>query len=250
MRIVMRGVTLAAVLAMTSTAVSAAPRETRYLGYATEQGSGRYLYTEVHRHQYDGVQWRSGNIRYVAPDGRLLGEKSLDFSRDPYVPLMRYRLPGAGYEERITAVSVNGLQLEKVRNGQVERKTLPRLPDLAADSGFNALLVDKLATLEAGKPVSLRLAVVGQLDQYRFRILPQGRIRVGDEQALRLRIQPDSLLRLLVDPIDVVYGLTSRELLQYRGVSNVLNPATGKAYLVDIDYRRKPASAPGTLPAP
>ncbi len=225
-------------------------REERYLGYASEQGSGSYLYTEVHRHQFDGRRWLSGSIRYIAPDGGLLGERVLDFKADPYVPLMQYRLRQGGYEERITAVDKGGISMERRVDGKLERQRLPRVADQAADSGFNAFLVDHLDTLAAGKPASLRFAVVGRLDQYRFRVKPQGRLVVSGEPALRLRVEPDSLLRLLVDPLEVVYGLQSRQLLRYQGISNLINPATGKAYQVDINYRDKPRTAPAALPTP
>lgn len=228
----------------------AEPREERYLGYAVEQGSGRYLYTEVHQHQYEGRRWLGGSIRYVAPDGQLLGEKQLDLRNNPYVPVMRYQLNVPAYEERITAVDAKRFVLEQRKNGKIERATLSVTVNQAADSGFNAFLVDHLDEFAAGQSVNLRFAVVGQLDQYRFRIKPAGRTVVAGEPALRLRVEPDSLLRLVVDPIDVVYGLTSRQLLSYRGVSNILDPATAKAYQVLISYRVKPASAPAKLPVP
>lgn len=238
------------VLATAMGEAAAAPREERYLGFASEQGSGRYLYTEVHRHQYDGRRWLGGSIRYVAPDGSLLGEKQLDFRADPHVPLMQYRLRQPAYEERITAVDAGGMVLEKRSQGRVERKRLARVPGQAADSGFNAFLVDHLDDLAAGRSVSLRFAVVGQLDQYRFRVKPLGRLTLAGEPALRLRVEPDSLLRLLVDPLEVVYGLQTRQLLRYQGVSNILDPVTGKAHAVVISYRDKPRNAPAVLPSP
>ena len=229
---------------------NAASREERYLGYAVDKASGRYLYTEVHRHQYDDRRWLGGSIRYVAPDGQLLGEKQLDFSANPYVPVMRYQLKVPAYEELITRVDGKRLLMEQRKAGKVERTTLPVMANQAADSGFNAFLVDRLDDFAAGKEVPLRLAVVGQLDQYRFRVKSLAKLKFAGEQALRLRVEPDSLLRLLVDPIEVIYGLESRQLLNYRGVSNLLDPATAKAYVVEISYRDKPKSAPAKLPLP
>lgn len=225
-------------------------REVTYLGYATEQGSGRYLYTEVHRHRYDGPRWLGGQIRYHGPDGRLLGEKSLDFRADPYVPISTYVLRNPAYEERILGVDANGIRMQKVADGRRTQKTLPRVANQAADSGFNAFLVDRLDALAAGETVNLRFAVVGQLDQYRFRVRRVEQLTVAGEPAVRLRVEPDSLLRLLVSPLEVVYGLRSRDLLYYSGVSNILDPATGKAWNVNISYRDKPAGTPANLPRP
>lgn len=244
------GLVFAALAMGASGPLRAEPRELRYLGYAVEQGSGRYLYTEVHRHQYDGARWLGGSIRYVAPDGRELAERQLDFRTDPYVPLMRYRLAGDAEEEAITAIGPSVVQLEQRTGTQVRRVTLPRRSRQAADSGFNAYLVDQLDNLAAGREVTLSMIVLGRLDQYRFRVLPAGRLTVAGEPALRLRIVPDSLLRLLVDPLEVIYGLRSRQLLHYHGPSNLLDPASGRSYAVDIDYRRRPSSAPAILPQP
>lgn len=228
----------------------AGPHELRYLGHAVAREDGRYLYTEVHRHRYDGQRWLAGSIRYVAPDGRLLGEKTLDFSADSHVPVMRYQLPGLGYEERITRVDAAAFVLARQRDGRQAQRTLPRTPGQAADAGFSVWIAGQLDTLAAGRSVSLRLAVAGQLDQYRFRISPDGQLQLGGENALRLRVRPDSALRLLVDPLEMVYGLDSRQLLRYQGPSNVLDPVSGKAYDVVISYREVPPGAPGRLPQP
>jgi len=244
-----RGI-LASLVLTGSVMTHAAIREERYLGYAVDQASGRYLYTEVHRHQYDNTRWLSGSIRYIAPDGQLLGEKQLDFRANPYVPVMRYQLKSPLYEELITTVDAKRFVMEQRKGGKAERASQAVVANQAADSGFNAFLVDHLDDFAAGREVPLRFAVIGQLDQYRFRVKPVAKLMLAGEPALRLRVEPDSLLRLLVDPIEVIYGLTSRQLLNYRGVSNVLDPATAKAYVVEISYRDKPKSVPLKLPVP
>lgn len=245
-------VLLGATLLMMATATAgAAVRESRYLGYATDLKSGRYLYTEVHRQQHDGERWLGGSIRYVAPDGSLLGEKTLDFRRDRYIPLMRYRLFKPAYEEAVTAITADTVSLVKVSDGKRRLAQLKRSADMAADSGFNAFVVEHLDQLAAGREVSLRFAVIGQLDQYRFRVSKTGELRREGEPAIRLAVRPDSLLRYLVPELTLVYGLQSRRLLEYVGVSNILDPATGKAYAVRIIYGEKPpAGAPAALPTP
>lgn len=226
-------------------AASAAPVEQRYLGYATDLETGAYRYTEVHRHRYDGNRWLGGSIRYVAPDGRLLGEKTLDFSRDPFVPLTRYRLTSPAYEEVIRAVGPDRVDMEKFSDGRRETASLARAGEFAADSGFHAYIVANLDALRAGQVKTMRLGVVGQLDQYRFRIRKLADLQREGEPSLRLQIEPDSLLRFLVPSLTVVYGLQSQRLLEYVGVSNLLDPQTGKAWNVRIVYTRQPpAGAP------
>lgn len=237
----MRRALVVLLLAVVALPAGAAVSEQRYRGYARDAVSGRYLYAEEHSQRYDGSRWLGGTIRYVDPAGRVLGEKTLDFSRDRYVPLMRYSLLAPSHGEAITAVGPDGLTLERSDDGRHETVTLPRQAGMAADSGFNAWLVDHLDELAAGKVLSLNFVVVGRLDAYRFRVRRTGDVQREGERAVALVVEPDSLLRYLVDPLRVVYGLTSRRLLQYQGLSNLVNPATGKPWQVEIVY---PSQAP------
>ena len=217
----------------------------RVTGQAVDLDSGQPIYREIHEQRYEGTRWLSGHIRYVAEDGRLLGEKTLDFSRDPFVPLTRYRLTSPAYEEVIRAVTPDRVDMEKFSDGRRETASLARAGEFAADSGFHAYIVANLDTLRAGQVKTMRLGVVGQLDQYRFRIRKLADLQREGEAALRLQIEPDSLLRFLVPSLTVVYGLQSQRLLEYVGVSNLLDPQTGKAWNVRIVYTRQPpAGAP------
>ena len=66
---------------------------------------------------------------------------------------------------------------------------------------------------------------------------------------MELRVEPDSLLRLLVDPLRLSYDVGNHHLLEYVGVSNIHDPATGSAYNVRIIYpSQAPPDAPKTLP--
>src|SRR3546814_15554688 len=66
--------------------------------------TNRYLYTEVHHQNVDGVRWLGGTILYYAADGTLIGDKTLDFSADPYIPVYRFDMKTDGYHEAITSV--------------------------------------------------------------------------------------------------------------------------------------------------
>jgi hypothetical protein len=67
--------------------------------------------------------------------------------------------------------------------------------------------------------------------------------------AITLAIEPDSLLRLFVDRLDLTYEVKTRYLLEYRGVSNMHDEKTGKAFNVRIIYTdQPPKDAPANLP--
>ncbi|ULQ45504.1 hypothetical protein JN531_010260 [Flagellatimonas centrodinii] len=227
----------------------AAQAETvRFYGYAFDLETDAYLYTEVHEQEIVDGQWRGGRIRYFDPAGELIGDKPLDFSQSPYIPVYRLDLPYKQYAEGISAVD-DEVTLFKEVDGTREEERVDARPMMAADSGFHSLLRDNFDTLMAGKTAKFRLLVAGNLDAYSFRARKVGDITFDGAPAVQLVVEPDSLLRLLVDRLELVYEPTQRRLLEYRGISNIHDPATDKPYNARIVYPSKPpAGAPETLP--
>jgi hypothetical protein len=106
-----------------------------------------------------------------------------------------------------------------------------------------------MAQLLAGKTLKFTFAAAGQLDSYSFRARKVGQTSFEGRPAIQLKVDPDSLLRFLVEPLILTYDPQSRQLLEYRGISNVINPATGKPYNARIAYYSKPPDdAPRNLP--
>lgn len=221
-----------------------------FYGYAYDLDSGDYLYTEVHQPRTEGDREVSSTIRYYAADGSLLGTKTLDYRADPYVPKFRFDLPQEGYAEGITA---NGERIEMLKisgPGKPEkRKSVVRDGLMVADSGFHHAVQDSLPRLLNGEEVSFRFVVAGQLDTFRFKVSRVGETRFEERPAVKLLVQADSLLRYLAPDLQLLYDPSSRRLLEYRGISNVHDPVTGKAYNARIDYfSTPPADAPKNLP--
>ena len=130
---------LAATLLLAAFAVRAEPQTLRFYGYAYDLQSGKYLYTEVYRENVQNGRWISGHTSYYDAGGHRLGEKTLSFAADPYVPLYDLSLPSAGYAEGITEVGAGQVRLfkqtaEKGRqDGSVPRaEVLAAVQDLAA----------------------------------------------------------------------------------------------------------------------
>ena len=229
---------------------AAAPETMKFLGYAYDLKSGKYLYTEAYDEQVEGGHWERGSTKYYSADGKKIGEKSVDFSADPFVPVYRLDLPGVGYSEGISRVSADGIDMFKEsREKGRQSATIKKSQQMAADAGFHAFIVANMAALVAGKTVPFKFGVAGQLDSYNFRARKIGDTEFEGRPAIRLQIEPDSLLRFAVDPLVLTYDPASKRLLEYRGVSNVINPTTGKAYNVRIVYTSKPPDdAPKNLP--
>lgn len=200
---------------------------------ATDPASGRELYRQVHEQLLDAQGRVATEVtRYLSPEGREIARKTLDYRAHRTVPLFRMEQPGAKVAEGL--LSHDGAQVEVFRrraDGETRRTlALEAGQAVAADSGFDHLLVDAFDALAAGRTVAFSLVVAGQLDRYRFRARATGNADVDGEAALQLRVEPDSLLRMLVDPIELSYARADRRLMRYVGVSNVQDPARGEVY--------------------
>ena len=236
-------------LLLAATACAAQASDAFY-GYAYDLASGKYLYTEVHQPVIEGGKEVASTIRYYAPDGKEIGKKTLDYRADAYVPKFRFDLPGEGYAEAITG---NGESIDMLKisgKGKEKRKSIARAAGLnAADSGFNHAVQDNLPKLVKGETVNFKFAVAGQLDSYRFKISKVGSGVFEGKPAVKLLVQADSLLRFVAPDLNLLYDAEAKRLLEYKGVSNIHDPASGKAYNARIAYYTKPPQdAPKNLP--
>ncbi len=222
----------------------------RFYGYAFDLNSNDYLYTEVHTQKIKNGKWVGGTIHYYLPDGRKLGIKTLDFRQDPYVPVYTLELPLTGYMEGVTdagdpiRMHKRGKTGEAVETGEVARKG-----DLAADSGFHSYLVDHFDELQAGKTLRFKFVVSGYLDTFSFKARKLGETTFEGRPVVKLDISPNSVLSIVAPDLTMLYDPKTRQLLEYKGTSNIHDPKSGDAYEARIVYSQQPPrGAPKKLP--
>lgn len=215
------------------TTTDAAPTQRSFSGRAVHAESGQWLYTEQHQQTVRAGRWVAGTIRYVSPSGQLLGEKKLEFSKDRFVPVMRTVYPVLQEEEAITQIGDGVVTMETVKAGQRKTKEVSRTAGLAVDSGFHVFVQEKLEELATGRTVQMQLGVISQFDHFRFRIR---KADGSDAKVIRLVVEADSMLRLLVPTVKLAYDLRTRDMLEYEGMSNLVDPQTRKAPVVRISY--------------
>lgn len=203
----------------------------RVIGYVRDTATQRYLYTEVHEQNIasDGAVL-TGVTTYYDPQGREIARKTLDYRANRTVPVYRMDMPALRYAEGISSNTPQAVLFKRDRD-QEARKTLPLGDGLvAADAGFNHLLQDQLTNIRQGDTVRFGLIVAGNTDRYRFRASKVDEQVVDGQTTLRILVEPDSMLRMLVQPIALTYNLKDRRLLSYQGTSNILDPDTSKVY--------------------
>lgn len=233
-----------AVALLSSVGALSAAQAGRVVGQVRDAQTQALLYTEVHDQTLapDGAV-QSGVTTYLDLQGKTFARKTLDFRQHRCIPLFTLDVPGQRYSEGIRRLGAKA-ELFK-RDGGEERRELLTVREglVAADEGFNQLLSDQLTALSKGETVGFTLLVAGSLDQFRFRARAvSGKLAEAATADARLpplvvRVEPDSMLRMVVPPIILHYDARSRVLLRYEGLSNIPNPATGKVFdRVRIEY--------------
>ncbi|MES0872610.1 hypothetical protein [Sinimarinibacterium thermocellulolyticum] len=221
----------------------------RFYGYAFDLKTDAYLYTEVHEQVIEDGRWVRGSIAYYRPDGSRIGFKPLDFSADPFVPVFELSLDDTGYREGITDNGDPIVVMRREKAGAaVETRRIAREGLTCADSGFHNVLVANFDRLMQRERVQLRLVVAGSLDQFKFRARRIDDGTFEGRTTARFLVEPDSLLRFVVDPLELSYDPDTRRLLEYRGLSNIPDPKTGKPYVTRIAYYSEPPAQAGRLP--
>lgn len=220
----------------------------RFCGYAYDLDGSRFRYTEHHAQRIEDGRWLGGTIDYVAPDGGRIGRKTLSFEAHPLIPVYRMELFGGRYVEGIESVAADHVVAFRQDLGELDRRRekVAYAAPAAADSGFHALIRRDLPSLLGGGRTRFAFIVAGALDQFRFRVGRAGDARFEGRPAVRLRAEPDTLLRWLVDPLDLTYDPANGQLLEYRGPTNLRDPLTGEGYDVRISFFAAP---PADLPA-
>lgn len=243
-----------ALLAAPLMAQAARDGTVRFRGYAYDQASGKYAYTENHEQHWANGKWLSGSVTYTAPDGTVLARKSLDFGNDPYIPLVRTDYTAGGYVEAITDNRDPIVAERRAKTGaEMKSRSIERRSPMVADAGLGRFIVAHFDRIMGGDSVQFRLVAPSQLDTYKFRVQRFEDTTFEGRPAVQFRIELDSFLRvlagLITGPIEVVYDPQEHHMLEFRGPSGLIDPKSGKRYGdVRVEYYTKtPADAPKNL---
>ena len=229
-------ISLLAGAAVAAPAFAEAQRVEAQVGYAYARDSGVPLYTEHHRFVYRNGALATHRVDYRRADGAPIGTKELDYGEHPYAPDFRMVDLRDGYIEGAEH-SAGGYRLYRQlgHRAPLEDQVVPQSLDLVADSGFDRYMRAHLQALMENGEGAIRLAVAGRLAAYGFRVQTRERERLFGRDAITLRVQIDSWLSWLVEPIDLTYDADNGRLLRYVGLSNIRSES-GERYDARIDF--------------
>ncbi len=229
-----------AVVLCTALATVAEPHvsQTRqYSARAFDLKSGALLYTEHHSDSLHHGQISTSSVIYVDSAGDTLASKRLQFDAGATRPafVMEY---GDGYAEGVKAA---GDSLELLRRSsataEAETRTVAINEPVVIDGGFDYAVRQHWDRLAEGGRFDFDFPVPNRLASYRFRIRMTGETIHDGSPARRFRIEPANFfVRLIAPSIELTYDHKSRRLMQYEGISNVADPATGRRYRARIEF--------------
>lgn len=211
----------------------------QFTATAHDLKTGRVLYTEQYDVQVENGRWVSGSTRYVLASGQQVAERKFDFSQDRYVPVFKLEQTDPVYEEGIARIDRDKVEIFMVRDGKRQTASLDRVKDMVADCGAQAYVVDHLDTLQAGGTLRFTLAVAGRVDSFALRASKLADVDVGGVAAIKVRVELDSMLRLVLPTLELTIDPKSRRLLEYSGIANLKDPATKRAYSARIVFAYK-----------
>ena len=225
--------------ALMMSAHASGAEQQHFTATAHDVKDGHVLYTEQYDVQVDNNRWISGTTRYVLPSGQQVAERKFDFTADRYVPVFSLDQSDPAYQEGITRVARDKVDVYQVRDGQRKTATLDRTRDLVADCGAQAFVIDHLDDFEAGKTLHFTLVVAGRVDSFKLRASKVKDVDVGGTRGTRIRIELDSIISLVLPPIELTIDPATRRVLDYSGITTIKDPATKKSYTARIVFSYK-----------
>jgi hypothetical protein len=236
---ILEGRILAATLATLSILACAQPAAAElqhFTATARDVQSGRVLYTEQYDVRIEDNRWVSGTTRYLSPTGQQIAERKFDFAADRYLPVFSLDQTQPVYQEGIARIDRDKVEVYQVRDGERKTASLDRPKDLVADCGSQAYVADHMDDLQAGKTLHFTLVVAGRVDSFKLRAAKVKDNDVDGRRGVQIRIELDSMLSLVLPPIELTIDPITKRILEYSGITTVKNPATHKSYVAKIVY--------------
>lgn len=192
----------------------------QYEGQAYTRDGSRLLYRETHL--VDGPRHL---VLYRCPDGKAFARKRLDRAPGAASPDFELVDGRDGYREGVR----DGTVFVQAGSGAKTRSARLPTPRPVIDAGFDAFVRGAWDGLAEGR--SMPFLVPSRLRAMDFDI----RQVASDAERRSFRMSLGAWYGALLPPILVDYALANRQLLRYRGISN-LRTARGGSVEVDIRF--------------
>ncbi|PNV75460.1 hypothetical protein BES34_009245 [Leptospira inadai serovar Lyme] len=217
---------------------STPPRIVRFSGTAYELENGKLLYKDMHEEFWDNGKHTRSVVQYIDSEGKLFATKRISFLRNRSLPDFNLEDFRDGYLEGGEFESGTKVRLfaRRKKGDPIKEKVVDGGDLSALDGGFDYFVEDHWNELLAGKRITFRIFVPVELDTFRFYVekTKTGSFKGRPALFLRMRIE-SSILSVFIKPIDLIYDIESKRIMEYKGTSNI-NNEKGKSHAVRIVY--------------
>ncbi len=212
-----------------------------YTSRAFNLKDGRLIYREYHEEKFRNEKIMESITRYKDPNDNLLTERIMIFGEDLTKPKFILKDFRSGYIEGSEMLLNNKVKVytRKNFNDKMSEKILQVEEPFVIDGGLTYFFRENWEKLLNDDTVEFNFITPAKLDYYRFRVSKNSIVTIGGRKGMQLKLEINSfILRAFVDPILITYALDNKEILSYKGISNV-NDENGKSHLVEIDFTDK-----------
>jgi hypothetical protein len=212
-----------------------------YSSKAFNLKDGRLIYRAYHEEKFQNEKISESITRYKDPQDKLLSERIMIFGDDLTKPKFILKDFRSGYIEGSEILPNNKVKVytRDNFNDKMSEKILQVEEPFVIDGGLTYFFRANWEKLLNDDTIEFNFITPAKLDYYRFRVSKNSIVTVGGRKGMQLKLEINSfILRAFVDPILITYALDNKEILSYKGISNV-NDENGKSHLVEIDFTDK-----------
>ncbi|MFT5483549.1 MAG: hypothetical protein ACI9GW_002206 [Halieaceae bacterium] len=185
------------------------------IGLAKRLDSGTFLYREIHQCQ---PLKKTCHIRYENSEGSIFAEKKLDYAESAYAPSVWFEDKRKGYTVEVG----------------------PHTSDAAViDAGFDNFVRSSWEELVRGEQMEFSFLPADSKRALLMTAVADATVVCAIDQ-LCVRVEGKSwFVGLFLDPILLAYDRAGRQLLSYRGVSNIRDEeGVLQNVLISYEYRQ------------
>ena len=209
-----------------------------YTSEAKNLKNNKIIYKEYHEEKYSGGKIEVSITKYKDLNNSVISERVMNFGDDLTKPDFKLEDFTSGYIEGADVIAKNKVKVytRKDSNSKMEEEILNVEEPYVIDGGLTYFFRKHWDDLINGKTKEFNFIAPSKLDYYKFRVTNNSFVTIGNRKGMQLKLEPNSfILRAFVDPIIIIYALDNKDILYYKGISNV-NDKNGKSYSVEINY--------------
>lgn len=212
-----------------------------YSGKALNQSDDKFLYREIHEAKFNGEKIDEIITQFKDPNNNLIAVRTMIFGEDLTKPQFVLKDFRSGYVEGSELLPSNKVRVYTKENfgDKLDEKILEVEEPFVIDGGITYFFKEHWEDLIRNKTVKFNFVTPSKLDYYRFRVYKKAIVQIDGRKGLQLVLELDNfIMRAFVDPIIITYDLENKEILYYKGISNI-NDENGKSLSIKIDYSAK-----------